>query len=385
VWDEERKTWVLHVRKDEAGPRFGVHRYNRENLEQSPQVAFDIRIMPGTMVNVLFYIEKKYYAVRLTGGDQLPVIGEVPGVTADGKWHHVSFDARAMFRKSVPELQDLDARMCAIAGWSDGNEVGASFDLDNFALIGPRPPLPLFNYSDADATGISRYRISFDQNPTSTEGTETTSSRSGKELLAADKAGMWYVHAAACDGAGNWSETVHYPYLCTAPVPESHTEGLEADGTWRPASGRRRARGYVYKASTPSGDKLLGVQIVATREGELEIRNKLTDTPLAGTVKLSASVYSGASDPLKMHAVLKGYSGRTLTSDSVELKPGEWSRNAQFVFPEALPKDKDKAGERWTLSFIVSVGRRSRDVLVLDEILLSSEKLAAAKAPAAGK
>jgi hypothetical protein len=385
VWDEGRRTWVLQVRKQEAGPRFGVHRYNREDLASSPQVDFDIRIMPGTKVNVLFYIEKKYYAVRLTGGDQLPVIGDVPGVKDDGAWHHVSFDACAMFRKSVPELEDLDARMCAIAGWSDGNEVGASFELDNFALIGPRPPLPLFNYSDADATGISSYKISFDQNPTSTAGIETASSNNTKELLAADKPGMWYVHAAARDGAGNWSETVHYPYLCTAPVPESRTEGLEADATWRSASGRGRVRGYVYKAGTPSGNKLLGVQIVGTKEGELDISSKLADIPLAGDVKLTASVYSGASTPLNMHAVLKAYNGRKLTSESVELKPETWSRNVRFVFPEALPKAKDKVGERWTLSLLVDVGKRSRDVLVFDEILLSGDEPVEPNAPAAGK
>lgn len=386
VWDAERGTWYLHVAKTASGPRFGVSRYSNDDIVASPQVTFDIRIMPGTKVNLLLLVEKKYYAVQLTGGDKLPVIGRVPEVKDDGEWHHVEIDLLAMLRQEFPAAEAFEARMCAIAGWSDGNEVGASFDLDNFGFIGSRPPLPLFNYSSADATGIASYRITFDQQPTTTGGgTETAGAAGGaggKHLLAADQPGMWYIHAASRDGAGNWSETVHYPYLCTSPVPESKVQGLEADGSWRSVRGRGAVQAYVYDATTGSGNKLMAVQIVGQRDGELELSRQLTDTPLVGTVKLTASIYSGAATALQMRAVLKGYSGRKLTSEPVELKPTAWSQQVAFAFPESLAGVPGKSGERWTLSFTTEIDKRSRDMLLFDQIELSTTTPAPVENPA---
>ncbi len=386
VWDPEKGTWYFHVAKVASGPRFGIHRYNNENIVDSPQVTFDIRIMPGTMVNFLLYIDKKYYAVQLTGGDKLPVIGRVPEVKDDGQWHHVEIDLLPMLREALPDAEGYEARMCAIAGWSDGNELGATFDLDNFGFIGPRPPLPLFNYSSADATGISRYRIAFDQNPTTAgTGTETTTGGAGKQLLAADKPGMWYIHAAACDGAGNWSETVHYPYLCTDPVPETKADGMEAADSWSATRGRKAVQAYVYNAMTSGGNHVLAIQVVGQREGELELSHQFADTPLGGKVRLTASIYSSSDEPLKLQAVLKGYSGRKLTSDPVVLKPNAWSSQVAFVFPEELPTEAGKEGERWTLSFSTEVGKRSRDMLLFDSIELSSTAAAPAEKPAPAK
>ena len=363
-----------------------MSRYSNEDIVASPQVTFDVRIMPGTKVNLLVMVEKKYYAVQLTGGDKLPVIGQVPEVKDDGQWHHVEIDLLAMLRQELPAAEGFEARMCAIAGWSDGNEVGASFDLDNFGFIGPRSPLPLFNYSSADATGVASYRITFDRQPTTTGGgTETAAAAGGaggKHLLAADQPGMWYIHAAAQDGAGNWSETVHYPYLCTSPVAESKVEGLEADGSWRPVRGKGAVQAYVYDATTGGTNKLMAVQIVSQRDGELELSRQLTDTPLVGTVNLTASIYSGAASALQMRAILKGYSGRKLTSEPVELKPKAWSQRVAFVFPESLAGAPGKSGERWTLSFTTEVDKRSRDMLLFDQIELSAKPPAPVENPA---
>ena len=370
VRDEERGGWCLRVRKEEAGPRFGVHNYARVDLDRSPVMAFDIRILPGTKVNVLLYIDKKYYAVRLTGGERLPVIGSIPEATDDGQWHRVRFDAREMLRKAVPEAQNPDMRVCAIAGWSDGNDVGATFYLDNFALIGPRSPLPLFSYMSADATGIADYRISFDQNPDGGT-TEGGGSRSGKGLLAADKAGMWYIHAAARDGAGNWSETVHYPYLCTAPVPEAESEGLEATGEWRSVAGRGRVRGQVHEVVTPGGNRLLALQVTTAREGEANLGRQVPTTLPPGEVRLSAAVFSGAAGASRMKAELRTSGGRRLGSQTVELAPQAWAENVEFVFPEEITADA-KPGERWTLTFLVDVGKGARDTFLFDSVRLAS-------------
>jgi hypothetical protein len=384
VEDKDLDSWVLRVQKVEEGPRFGAHCYRQVDLNEAPQATFDIRIMPGTKVNLLCYLEKKYYAVRMTGGDQLPVIGELPEVKDDGKWHHVSVDLAEMFRASVPELTSLDLRMCAIAGWSDGNELGATFEIDNFGFIGPQCPLPLFNYSSADATGIAGYRISFDQTPDTTDGVETGPTRSGKELLAADKPGMWYVHAAAQDGAGNWSETVHYPYLCTDPVPDGLGDGLEATSTWTPTRGRGQVQAYAHNAITSSGDKLLGLQSIGTRDGELGVTTSLTDTPLSGKVKLRATVYASSGKPLILRATLKGFGGKLMESEPVELKPGSWSRDAEFVFPQELPGG-EKTGQRWTLGFTAKLEKRARDVLLFDDIAFVQPTDGQAEAATTGK
>lgn len=373
IWDEEQARWILRVEKASDGPRFGVQRFGNVDLAASPQVSFDIRIMPGTKVNFLVMMDRTHYAVQLTGGERLPIIGQLPEVTDDGKWHRVQFDLLEMLRRELPEQENFQIRMCALAGWSDGNEVGARFEIDNFGIIGPLPPLPLFNFSSADATGIASHLISFSQDPEPAVPAETEAAPEATEgiLLAADRAGMWYLHAAARDGAGNWSETVRYPYLCTEPVPTSTADGLEIGGDWRVGRGRNQIPGRVYQATTGSGNQFVGFQLMGGRAGgTFEVTRPLAEPPPAGKPSLRATIYSSASQPLTMRAMLRGGGRDRWTSEPVELPPGTWSEGVVFSFPKAIPED---AGQRWTLSFTAAdIGERARDLLLFDEILLDT-------------
>ncbi len=371
IWDETRGTWVLQARKIASGPRFGVFRYSNDDLVANPRVVFDIRILPGTKVNLLLQIDRKHYAVQLTGGDSLPIIGRVPEVKDDGQWHHVHIDLLDMLRREVPELEKPETRMCAIAGWSEDNEVGAGFELDNFGFIGPRPPLPLFNYSSSDATGIATYRVAFNQNPDSSAETDLPSDPTEKRLLAVDQPGMWYIHAAAQDGAGNWSETVRYPYLCTEPVPASTAEGLEADGTWQIQRGRNSNQAYIFNAITASGNKLVALQLAGQRAaGGIELGRGLSERPPAGKTTLQATIYSSMGEAISLRAILRSGNSRRWTSEAVEVPPGVWSRNLTFVFPDDLPEKARGENERWTLGFSANPGERSRDLLIFDEVKL---------------
>lgn len=139
----------LRITNQEDGGPFAVTAVTTPfSIEDWPELSFDYRLSPGTVVSVYLLVDRKWYAVPLTGEqipqDNVPVIGAVGNARADGKWHHARVDLLAGLREADPSLSNATVtRIVLSPPWESyslcgigGNLYGASYWIDNFR-IGP--------------------------------------------------------------------------------------------------------------------------------------------------------------------------------------------------------------------------------------------------------
>lgn len=122
-------------------------------------VRFAICIRPGTAVDFCLKDDSRgdYYRWRMTGpseaGAEVPLIGTIPGIVADGRWHVVQFDLGPSWREYWrrrgyqapqqgyrPLIACLDNGGYAVAGFT-GNGMGAAYAVS---------PLAFYRSSDVD-------------------------------------------------------------------------------------------------------------------------------------------------------------------------------------------------------------------------------------------
>jgi hypothetical protein len=379
VRDPDTGSDCLEVRKTGDGRRFGAYRYRGKlSLDDFPYLYVDYKIMPGTKINILLYINKAWHIVRMTGSTTLPVIGTVEGAADDGAWHNAMIDLRKIVRDAFPDEEDEpEVRLVAFAEWGADNDVGQCFYIDNFAYLGPSAALPVFSYSAADATGIAQYELGFDMAPKGNPK-ETTSSRTSRQLLAAaDKAGLWYIHARAQDGAGNWGEEIHYPYLCTQPAPAHKTNGLEAKDGWKDRSPGKRTVCYVHPARAGKTNELLGVQVVQMSQPNVIVGCPVELAPEKLSA-ITADLYleGKRAVPVAAYIRVEGVKKRIL-SEKIDIDPGTWTEDQRFVFKPADLKAAGMDGESplhvKEIGVIIYPHKRTRDLVLLDQIGIDGE------------
>ncbi len=115
-------------------------------LQRYPVVSFDYRLPPEVKVNFYLLVNGAWHVVRLSAEQPeesgVNVLGEFPGVVADGTWRHTSFNLLSALKKLYPEHEYFDAQQIAFASPQldyvrcgiGGNPLGASFWIDNFRL-----------------------------------------------------------------------------------------------------------------------------------------------------------------------------------------------------------------------------------------------------------
>ncbi len=181
------------------------------NVARYPAVSFDYRVDPDVKIDLVLKIEGEEVALGFTDAPE-GIVARVPGVKADGQWHHASFDLASLLRKRrrrgalrVQEIVFKDRNRM-------DNRVGATLNIDNFFVGRVGRAAPSFSWSCYDATGVKGYSYELDQNcdtvpDTTSEGPATT------KAFGPIKGGMWFFHLRALDGAGNWGPPTHYPLL----------------------------------------------------------------------------------------------------------------------------------------------------------------------------
>ena len=139
----------LRITNQEDGGPFAVEAVTTPfSIEQWPQLSFDYRFSPGTRVSLYMLVERKWYAIALTGEqaawDKVPVIAEVADASDDGKWHHAQIDVLAALQAANPSLSNATVSQIVLSPpWESyalcgigGNTLGTSYWIDNFR-IGP--------------------------------------------------------------------------------------------------------------------------------------------------------------------------------------------------------------------------------------------------------
>ncbi len=370
----------LQVRKVGKAARFAAYRSVAQySLKAFPLLSFDYCLTPGTKANLLLFIKKEWYQVTMTGGDQLPGLGRIPEAKDDGQWRHATVDLAQCLRQGLPTVDDPEVRLLGFGEWGVTNPPGSTLYLDNIALLGPACPLPLARYSAADATGIRSYRLSFSLDPREVPAGGEIAPRDTSVLLAvADEPGTWYIHAQAQDGAGNWGETLHFPYLCTQSAASYTENGFEASGNWRVSPAQRASQGTLYRAKGRGVNELIGVQLVMQPSCDMEISRDLVMQVPATTV-IEADLYLQGERGAPVAACVRpaGGNGVLIVGDKLELEPGVWRRGLKLTFPQAaLAKaatGPDKLLNIRDLGIVITPARGARSVILIDHLKVNGK------------
>ncbi|MCK5802426.1 MAG: Ig-like domain-containing protein [Lentisphaeria bacterium] len=378
VRDEQTGSDCLEIRRSSrATTRFSAYRSRSQmTLADYPGIQFDYRIKPGSRINMMLWINKKWYTLRMTGKKNRTFDGEILGVVDDGAWHQASLDMPPIIAKALPDLKgEPDFRLICFGGWNEVNPDGAYIRIDNFSFIGAQPPIPLASLSAADATGISGFEAAFTNDPEALPNVPIdTGTKVMKKRIVADKKGMWWLLARAQDGAGNWSETVRLPYLVEAPAANHPKDGLEAAKTWSALDAKRkRTAAYTYVAKTPGGNTMVAVQMMTTRSKNAQLTYRLKkDLPKA--VKITADLYVSGEKPLELKLLVRTSAGKRLLGKPFTLKPGTWLRDHVFtIAPEQVAQLKGDTIACWDIGFELKPHKRSRDVLLVDQIRIDGK------------
>jgi hypothetical protein len=184
------------------------------DAERYPVIAFDYRFDPGVKLDLLVHMNGQWRAIAMTD-DPNGSIGRVPGMRADGKWHHASVNIAPMLRRHQRRGPMNVTAVIVGDRNSRDNEKGATAHFDNFVIGSVGTVKPVFRWKATDTTGISAYSYVLDQEPTTDPALESMGD-SGAKSFENLKSGLWFFHVRALDGAGNWGPTSHYAIMHSA-------------------------------------------------------------------------------------------------------------------------------------------------------------------------
>lgn len=188
--------------------------------------------------------------------DARELVGRLPGIVADGAWHHAELDlTAAMGDRAVADRMVKQVRFINWDMTPEGRiEIGrpglgcASWCIDNFRIIGYGGREARFFWTSADEAGVTGYAYLLDQSSDTVPeprplGLETNAVYRGL----AD--GRWFFHVRACDAAGNWGPANHHMIFVDDAPPK--LEAL-APPDEPPAAGSPLIR-VVFDDGTGSG------------------------------------------------------------------------------------------------------------------------------------
>ena len=228
VLDTELGSHVQRTRVDGEGLALRVAVAGKIDTQTHRYFAFRYRFPPELKIDLTSRNADKdpehlWLVMKLTDGDVRPDYvshaGRVAGIACDDQWHAAIVDLQShilqqehLEQGQEPPTWEL-TNLCFYDIGFNWNKPGTVFYLDDVVLFAPGPAKARFRFSASDASGIKGFACSFDRMPDSEpEAAMTVKLGDLFETTFPDQ-GVWYVHARALDGAGNWSKTGHYAYV----------------------------------------------------------------------------------------------------------------------------------------------------------------------------
>lgn len=200
---------------------------------QLANLDFDYRLNPEVKVNIFFKVNGVYHGVLFSGPRRVRpgsiLLGKVENVVADNKWHHAHLPLRDWLRKLYPTSDAFSIEEVLIGNWDNanylmagigGNDAGATWRMDNFALTAIGPGAAKFQFSSAPGTPLTHaetYSWSLDGGP------DTPLSSSDLTVTAGDGYHLLKVH----DKTGKQSAVYGF-YAATTP-PHVGTPRLQGN------------------------------------------------------------------------------------------------------------------------------------------------------------
>jgi hypothetical protein len=167
--------------------------------------------------------EKQQMVIKLTDAEVRPDYvnraGRVEGIVCDSGWRAAIVDLKAQveareFLKEgeKPQSYAISALSFADVGFNR-QRPGTIFCLDDLLVAAPGPAAASFGLSATDESGVTGFACAFDRNPDGVPPREANVKPGAAFAVTFPDKGLWYVHAGAQDGAGNWSKPGHFAYV----------------------------------------------------------------------------------------------------------------------------------------------------------------------------
>ena len=370
VVDPDTGSECLRITKAAWGLRFGAYGF-RGTLDTNDYdyITFDYKMEKGVALDLIVYVNSAWRAVLLTGEESLPVLGRVDDVKADGQWHHVQIDLPSMLREAIPEgdAKDHQVRYLMLGNWQlHGNPIGASFCIDNFAILKSGSPLPEVHCTALDATGVRGFTYVMNRNAWFEPKPGKASPSPRLALPAIDEAGLWYIHARAQDGAGNWGETRHYPYYSPTAIAAGGSEGLEASARWDVGKASDRTVCELHKTRSATGtNQVLALGVKTWKADTIRLR-RVEAKKVDAKPRVEADFFNQGRTGLKVAAYVRfDPKDDVIVGAPVELPPGKWIRNAKLGLD--LPGEGGRACHEQGL--LLYAPHRARSSVVIDRIV----------------
>lgn len=220
-YDAERKDYCLRVVDPNCTAYGGTYvRAAGYDATKFPIISFEYKIPPQAKLHFMFQVNGAWRGVTVTVPCTYPNWTNVgaAGVKADGHWRGACFNLLEMLKKNLPKATSFTVSNLIIADYYRYySPAGTEYFIDNFMISGAGKKEPVFQLSAVDPTGIGGFSYLLDKQPETCPSPIVGFRDTELKLPALAEVGPWYLHLRACDGAGNWSQTVHYPYYVEKP------------------------------------------------------------------------------------------------------------------------------------------------------------------------
>jgi len=369
VVDPDTDDPCLQLTKIADDTYFAVYAFRgRLETNEYDVVAFDYKLPPDVKFDIRFYAGGDWFILPLTGSEDQPdALRRVKGIQADGKWHSVLIDLPGIVRKAIPDgdREDHIVRYLMFGCWQRNiNPIGASVCLDNFAILKKGLPLPEVSCSSVDATGIRGHSFAIDRDPRAEPPRKVSGSNSRRQFPVLDQGGMWYIHARARDGAGNWGATRHYPYYCQAPLPLDGERSEEKAIRWDLDVERELRNRFELRQTRSAGGKYSSL-VLSLRAWKADIIHLRAERGKTVPRELTVNLFNQGWAPLSVAPYVRVQNGDKAVGKYVELPPGKWLTNVRLPF-DKLGDDKANARRDWGLAF--SAPHRARSHVIIDHV-----------------
>lgn len=202
----------LRLSNPRTTSEFSLQRPTAWDAAKNPLLSFAYRADDRLRVDLNLVWEAKTYGVRFTDRDNPnPILGAIPDVQTDGKWHLASVPLLEWMKKLRPDATNfkIDSFSFQDSAWG-GNVKGLQWDLDDWRAAPRVSGVLKAQLAMRDVTGERGASYILDQNP-QTLADENAQSGAQIEIPLGDKKGVWWLHVRARNGAGKWSQTAHFP------------------------------------------------------------------------------------------------------------------------------------------------------------------------------
>ena len=203
------------------------------DADKYQHIFFDYKLTPDVKVNLFFRVsgQSYFHGVTFSGPDRVRpgsvLMGKIAGVKADNQWHRAHIPLRDWLRESDPLATDLNIDMVVFGNWDNegwlmagigGNGPGATWWIDNFAIVGSGPGEAKFELRDDEGKALP--------NPPAANWT-LDGKKAGQGASASTSASDGYHLAEARDAGGKLIAA--YPIFAAPGAPKIAAARLDGD------------------------------------------------------------------------------------------------------------------------------------------------------------